>query len=108
MLTEQKNANTKEKTAQAVKETHIYVEGGEVHYLLLREDGAERAAFGTPCTEIYTLRIQGSFAEGGTEVCTLRDIARHEEGGIRLLELFSRNGVLPSTAEEIAEEVLLC
>ncbi len=106
MLTEQKNANTKEKTAQTVKETHIYVEGGEVHYLLLRESGAERAAFGTPCTEFYTLRVQGAFAGKNTETCTLRDIARCREDGLRLLELFSRNSVLPSSAEEVAEEVL--
>lgn len=75
-----------------------------VRYELRERAGDDRAPFGTACKTYYALRI---LSEGvmGMDACVLPDAARGIEDAIALLLSFAAYAVLPSTAQEIWEEM---
>ncbi len=75
-----------------------------VRYELRERTGGDRAPFGTACRTYYALRI---LSEGvrGVDACVLPDVARRIEDAIALLLSCAAHAVLPSTAQEIWEEM---
>ena len=93
-----------ERDAKALHRTTL-LRDVTVDYILEEEDGATRAAFGSACPVIYSLRIR-LHGPAGDEECVLPDVARTAEQAENMLFAFANGGVMPSSAMEVAEEWL--
>lgn len=87
------------------KRTCLLSAGNSVAYLLLCEDGASCAEFGSPCAQFYSLLVRYEGRQT-PDACYLRDVARDMEAGRALLTRFADATVLPETAAEIMEDLL--
>lgn len=88
-------------------EEEVKLETGlAVRYSLYTEDGASRAAYGTACERMYSIRIRLLEHTTVADECFLTDVARSEEEARSLLALLSAARVTPCTAADIVADLL--
>lgn len=90
-----------EGSAPLCRETVPVPQGLPVTYLLIREDGGDRALFGTPCPVYFSILLRQ-----GEDLCRLPDVAREAREARRFFRALVRGRVTPFTAPEVAEEWL--
>lgn len=79
-----------------------------VRYSLFTENGVSRAAYGTACAQIYSIRLRLFSDEDLIDESLLVDVARTEEEARALFARFVQAGVTPCTAADVMVDLLTC